>query len=131
MSRLLGPRFRYPFGLFDLMMSTGDLFVPLRSRYGIQPVTVDETDTHYEMKIPMAGVGKDNIEVVLTEGSLVVNASDSHEDDESERSMKYHGQWTLPNGHGEVTSKYENGLLEILIEKPEEEIPEVTEIPVD
>lgn len=129
----------YPFGLlrFGDFMSDfkGRMYEMLEhfpSKYSFAPVTTEETDTHYSLKIPLAGVGKDKIDVSLEGSMLTVKASDSHEDEESGKSsMNYSGQWGLPTGHGEITSKYEDGMLEILIEKPEEETPEVTEIPIE
>ncbi len=91
---------------------------------------VIERDNEYEIDIDVPGVGKDNIEVVLSDGSLVVRCNIAEEAKEEgvgytryeRRHQAFSRAFDLPSGVDvdKIAADLENGVLSITLPKTPE-----------
>ena len=108
--------------------------------YGMEELK--ETKENYVLSVPLPGTKKDDIKVSLDDNVLTISASGRYEkeDKKEESGVKYHTRsfsaagyqrhWRLPEGIGEITSGYKDGILEVTIPKPAETKREVKYIDV-
>lgn len=99
-----------------------------------------ETKDNYELEVKMPGIKKDDIKVTLDNNVLSIIAEsklDEKEEKEEEgvtyfskrfERFSYNRQFQLPIGVKDISSLYEDGLLKVIMKKPEETKP--TEIKV-
>ena len=108
-----------------------DLFLKPVTRTELFPaVNVKETDTEYILEFAVPGMSKEDFEISIDNGMLVISAEKSMETDESDdnytrREFNYHSfsrSFWLPEMIDEenIKASYENGVLTISIEKVKE-----------
>lgn len=127
-----------PLGFFDDRF--GDLFegffMPIRDDSGFKSlnprIDVKEQDGAYQIKADMPGMKKDDIEITVQEGMLIISATkeDEHKeekDGEVLRRERYYGHYLrqIPLGanidEANVHASLEDGVLEIKVPKLEQE----------
>jgi HSP20 family protein len=92
-----------------------------------------EHDDHFVLRADLPGLTEDDVNIELNDGSLVVSGARKAEHEQSERGFyrleRAYGTFsrtiTLPDGiDGEqVKASFKNGVLEVLIPKPEQRKP--------
>jgi hypothetical protein len=108
-----------------------DFFNDERNQYG-QMMRTDITDhgDHYEMKIELPDVKKEDIHLSLEDGYLTIHASFNHRENEHEhhkviRRERYSGSYERSFSVGtnvteaDIKARLENGILTLCIKKPE------------
>jgi HSP20 family protein len=114
----------------DALNTRRDNFVP--------SIDVSETDDQFLISAQLPGMKKDDINISLENGRLSISGERSFE--KEEKNKKYHRVETkfgsfersfqLPDNVDEesISASYENGLLNISIDKSEEEVKKKIEI---
>lgn len=114
----------------DALSSRRDNFVP--------SIDISETDDQFQISAQLPGMEKDDININLENGRLSISGERSFE--KEEQGKKYHRVETkfgsfersfqLPDNVDEdsISATYENGLLDISIDKSEEEVKKQIEI---
>ncbi len=114
----------------DALSTRRDNFVP--------SIDVSETDDQFLISAQLPGMKKDDINISLENGRLSISGERSFE--KEEKNKKYHRVETkfgsfersfqLPDNVDEesISASYENGLLNISIDKSEEEVKKKIEI---
>ncbi len=115
---------------------------PFSAREGVRTPAVDvyETDDAVVVKAEVPGIPKENLEVTVEEGALTIKGETSSEEEVKEenyyRRERHWGRFerTIPLPEGveidAAEAKFENGLLEIRVPKPEAEAKKKTKIEI-
>ena len=82
----------------------------------LAPVDLFEDDTHYHAQFDLPGVTKENISLKAQENTIEVSAKRV----DPNRETLLQRQLALPDEarNGEITAKFENGVLHLAIAKP-------------
>lgn len=93
------------------------------------PVNIRETGNSFEMELAMPGIQKDKLNLEITNDSLTVSYEDAEEKKEKDenyirrefRRQSFHQSFHLSDtiDAGNITAKYENGVLHLILPKSE------------
>lgn len=121
-----------PFGLIDPFFD--EFFTGERNSQFNQIMRTDIKDNgdHYEFKIEIPDVKKENINVSLEDGYLIVEATQEENNDEKKkgryvRKERYYGSYKRSFyvgdnvTEGDIKAKLNHGVLTLLVNKKEEE----------
>jgi HSP20 family protein len=109
-----------------------------QGRRWVPPVDLVEAEDHFVLKADLPGLSEDDVNVEVQDGTLAISG-ERHAEHEShehgwyrlERSFgSFHRSLTLPDGvdADAISARFENGVLEVRIPKPEERKPRRVEI---
>lgn len=111
-----------PFSASELLERTGRRVWPA--------IDVADTETAVEISAEIPGVKEDDLDVSITDGSLVLKGEKSSDHEEKEKDYmlveRTYGSFrrTVPLGFtpedGKVEAKFANGVLKVRVEKPKE-----------
>ena len=123
----------FPSLLDELFGNTFPL-TPAATRAHVPSVNISETDTSFEVAIAAPGKTRKDFNVELDDHVLTVSSETSHEDENSSaqftrREFSYDSfqrSFRLPDtiDTSGIKAKYDNGILNILLPKLKEAIPE-------
>ncbi len=109
-----------------------------QSRRWVPPVDLVEAEDHFVLKADLPGLSEQDVSIEVQDGTLTISGErkDEHESRERgwyriERSFgSFSRSLTLPDGvdSDAITARFENGVLEVSIPKPEERKPRRVEI---
>jgi HSP20 family protein len=109
-----------------------------QSRRWVPPVDLVEAEDHFVLKADLPGLSEQDVSIEVQDGTLTISGErkDEHEARERgwyriERSFgSFSRSLTLPDGVNAdaITARFENGVLEVSIPKPEERKPRRVEI---
>ena len=109
-----------------------------QSRRWVPPVDLVEAEDHFVLKADLPGLTEQDVSIEVQDGTLTISGErkDEHEARERgwyriERSFgSFSRSLTLPDGVNAdaITARFENGVLEVSIPKPEERKPRRVEI---
>jgi len=109
-----------------------------QSRRWVPPVDLVEAEDHFVLKADLPGLSEQDVSIEVQDGTLTISGErkDEHESRERgwyriERSFgSFSRSLTLPDGVNAdaITARFENGVLEVSIPKPEERKPRRVEI---
>jgi len=109
-----------------------------QSRRWVPPVDLVEAEDHFVLKADLPGLTEQDVSIEVQDGTLTISGErkDEHESRERgwyriERSFgSFSRSLTLPDGVNAdaITARFENGVLEVSIPKPEERKPRRVEI---
>jgi HSP20 family protein len=109
-----------------------------QSRRWVPPVDLVEAEDHFVLKADLPGLTEQDVSIEVQDGTLTISGErkDEHESREHgwyriERSFgSFSRSLTLPDGVDTeaITARFENGVLEVSIPKPEERKPRRVEI---
>lgn len=101
-------------------------------------VDVSETETQFELSVVLPGMSKENIHVDLEKGRLTISGERKFENEEEGKNYhrietqygSFNRTFHLPDTINEesVVAKYDNGILNITIEKSEDKVKKQIEI---
>ncbi len=128
-----------------LSRSFDDLFnefftnTPAYRRDGFMPsVDISETDTQFELSVELPGMKKEDITVDLERGRLTISGERKFENEEKGKNYhrietqygSFNRTFHLPDTINEdsVVAKYDNGILNITIEKSDDKVKKQIEI---
>lgn len=90
---------------------------------------ISETDKEIIVRAEVPGIEKDDIDITLTDGLLTIQGEKKHEDEEKNedyhRVERRYGSFArtlrLPSevGHDQIDANYKDGVLKLVIPKPE------------
>ncbi|NML23103.1 Hsp20/alpha crystallin family protein [Pseudoflavitalea sp. G-6-1-2] len=93
------------------------------------PVNILETGNSFEMELPMPGIQKEKLNLEITNDSLTVSYEDAEETKEKEENyvrrefkrQSFHQNFHLNDSidTGNISAKYENGVLHLILPKSE------------
>lgn len=107
---------------------------------GLMKTNILEAEDHFEFKIEMPNVLKENVKVTLEDGNLIVTATMEKEHQEGKKYVLreiQHGSFSRSFYVGEnvkkddIKAKLENGILTLLIAKREEKPAEADLISIE
>jgi len=104
--------------------------VPANGEDKVPAIDIHESDTGYCIKADLPGVKKEDVHVSLEHGVLTIQAETHKEDKEEKdgqiiRQERHFGQFIRRLSVGEsiepdnITAKFDNGVLEVNLPKPE------------
>jgi len=112
---------------------------PTYKRDGFMPsVDVSETDTRFDLSVELPGLRKEDIHVDLEKGRLTISGERKFEKEEEGKNYhrietqygSFNRTFHLPDSIDEesVVAKYDNGILNITIEKSDNKVKKQIEI---
>lgn len=122
----------------DVMDEFFNDVVNQRNNNFVPGIDISETDTQFLVSVELPGVSKEDIDVSLDNGQLTISGERKFE--ESEEGKTFHRVETkygsfsrsfhLPDNVDEesINAKYENGLLNITIQKTEDKVKKRIEV---
>jgi HSP20 family protein len=135
-ARELSPLDRRIDNVFDRFFDSP--FFDVRPTVVAPPLEVTETDEAFNVKLELAGVDEKDVEISLTEGTLLIKGEKKEETQEQEGtcycSERSYGAFeraiAVPSNvdGGKVAAKFNNGVLEVVLPKTEETKPRKIEI---
>lgn len=109
-----------------------------RSDNFMPSVDVSETDKQFEVAVELPGMKKDDIKVDLEKGRLTISGERRFENEEEGKNFhrletrygKFSRSFYLPDSIDEesIAAKYQDGILDITIDKSEEKVKKQIEI---
>ena len=107
-------------------------------RRWVPPVDLVEAEDHFLLKADLPGLSEEDVSVEVQDGALTISGERSAEHETSERGWyriersfgSFHRSLTLPDGVDPegISAKFDRGVLEVRIPKPEERKPRRVEI---
>ena len=107
-------------------------------RSWLPDLDVSETDKEFIIRAEATGIEKDDIDITLTEGLLTIKGEKKHENEEKEEDYhlieRSYGSFArtlrLPSDveHDKIDANYKDGVLKLVIPKPEKVEPKKIEI---
>lgn len=103
------------------------------STYSLMRTDIHEHGDHYVLKVDLPAVKKEDVKVSIEDGYLVINAEVKREEEEGGkllRKERYYGSFIRKYYVGnditekEVSASLDNGVLKVIIKKPEHVEPE-------
>jgi HSP20 family protein len=120
--------------LFDAFFGQGER----QSRRWVPPMDLVEADDHFVLKADLPGLGEKDVKIEVQDGTLTISGERKAEHEQSERGWYriersfggFSRSLTLPERveAGGIEARFDNGVLEIRIPKPEERKPQRVEI---
>lgn len=109
------------------------------NREGFSPrIDISETDQQYLINVELPGMKRDDIEVSLDNGRLNISGERKFEEEEEGKTFhrvetrygSFSRSFQLPDNIDEdsISAKYEDGLLNISVDKAQEEVKKKIEI---
>ena len=136
------PRRRNEFDLFDDFFRGDDFFS--RREQSLMKTDIREKDDKYIIEMDLPGYEKENINIELKEGYLIVSAKVERENDSSEKEKylhkeRFYGECSRNFYVGEdmseeeIHAEFKNGILKITIPKKEakKELPQARKIEIE
>ncbi|MGH1462281.1 MAG: Hsp20/alpha crystallin family protein [Neptuniibacter sp.] len=121
-----------------------NFFRPVASDKGerVPAIDVHESDGGYCIKADLPGISKDDIHVTQENGVLTISAETKQEDKEEKdgkviRQERHYGQYVRRLSVGDnldpasIKARFENGVLQLDLPKPEPKAPEVSKVTID
>jgi HSP20 family protein len=104
----------------------------------VPPVDLVEAEQHFVLKADLPGLSEDDVNVEVQDGNLTISGERHAEHESQERGWyriersfgSFNRSLTLPDGvdTDAISARFENGVLEVRIPKPEERKPRRVEI---
>lgn len=114
----------------DVVNTNRDSFVP--------GIDISETDNHFLISAELPGMSKEDIDISLDNGRLSISGERKFEKEEEGKTFhrvetrygSFNRSFQLPDNVDEesINAKYENGLLNITIDKAEDKVKKKIEI---
>ena len=114
----------------DVVRSNRDSFIP--------GIDISETDNQFQITAELPGMDKDNIDISLDNGRLSISGERKFEKEEEGKKFhrvetrygSFNRSFQLPDNVDEesIQASYENGLLNISIDKAEDKVKKKIEI---
>ena len=108
------------------------------SRRWVPPVDLVEAEDHFVLKADLPGLTDDDVSIEVQDGTLTISGERRAEHESQERGWyriersfgSFSRSLTLPDGvdPDAISARFENGVLEVSIPKPEERKPRRVEI---
>ncbi|MBW2181373.1 MAG: Hsp20/alpha crystallin family protein [Deltaproteobacteria bacterium] len=121
------------FSLFDRFFDGNEV-----DKIWLPDLDVSETDKEFIVRAEIPGIEKDDIDITLTDGLLTIKGEKKHENEENKENYHFverkYGSFTrtlrLPNDveHDKIDANYKDGVLKLVIGKPEKVEPKKIEI---
>ena len=109
-----------------------------QGRRWVPPVDLVEAEDHFVLKADLPGLSEDDVNVEVQDGTLAISGERHAEHESHERGWyriersfgSFNRSLTLPDGvdADAISARFENGVLEVRIPKPEERKPRRVEI---
>jgi len=109
-----------------------------QSRRWVPPVDLVEAEDHFVLKADLPGLTEQDVSIEVQDGTLTISGERGAEHESEERGWyriersfgSFSRSLTLPDGVNAdgITARFENGVLEVSIPKPEERKPRRVEI---
>jgi HSP20 family protein len=109
-----------------------------QSRRWVPPVDLVEAEDHFLLKADLPGLTEQDVSIEVQDGTLTISGERRAEHESNERGWyriersfgSFSRSLTLPDGVNAdaITARFENGVLEVSIPKPEERKPRRVEI---
>ena len=96
-------------------------------------VTVNNGDEAITISVAAPGVDKGDFQISLIENALKLSYKNSSDSPNSFFHSSFQRSWSIPKGvtAEDVSANYENGVLAITVNKPQEAIPTVEKIEIN
>jgi HSP20 family protein len=109
-----------------------------QSRCWVPPVDLVEAEDHFVLKADLPGLSDEDVSIEVQDGTLTISGERRAEHESHERGWyriersfgSFSRSLTLPDGvdADAISARFENGVLEVSIPKPEERKPRRVEI---
>jgi HSP20 family protein len=109
-----------------------------QGRRWVPPVDLVEAEDHFVLMADLPGLSEDDVSIEVQDGNLTISGQRSAEHESSERGWyrierafgSFSRSLTLPDGvdADAITARFDRGVLEVRIPKPEERKPRRVEI---
>jgi HSP20 family protein len=109
-----------------------------QGRRWVPPVDLVEADDHFVLKADLPGLTDEDVSIEVQDGTLTISGERGAEHESNERGWyriersfgSFSRSLTLPDGvePDGISARFENGVLEVSIPKPEERKPRRVEI---
>ena len=109
-----------------------------QGRRWVPPVDLVEAEDHFVLRADLPGLADDDVNVEVQDGTLTISGERHAEHESQERGWyriersfgSFNRSLTLPDGvdSDAISARFENGVLEVRIPKPEERKPRRVEI---
>jgi HSP20 family protein len=109
-----------------------------QSRRWVPPVDLVEAEDHFVLKADLPGLSDEDVSIEVQDGTLTISGERRAEHESHERGWyriersfgSFSRSLTLPDGvdADAISARFENGVLEVSIPKPEERKPRRVEI---
>jgi HSP20 family protein len=109
-----------------------------QSRRWVPPVDLVEAEDHFVLKADLPGLTEQDVSIEVQDGTLTISGERRAEHESNERGWyriersfgSFSRSLTLPDGVNAdaITARFDNGVLEVSIPKPEERKPRRVEI---
>jgi HSP20 family protein len=109
-----------------------------QSRRWVPPVDLVEAEDHFLLKADLPGLSDEDVSIEVQDGTLTISGERRAEHESHERGWyriersfgSFSRSLTLPDGvdADAISARFENGVLEVSIPKPEERKPRRVEI---
>ncbi|HRN97802.1 MAG TPA: Hsp20/alpha crystallin family protein [Flavobacterium sp.] len=129
----------------QLKRNTGNVFFPSimeeffrpdwmgGNALSVPPVNIRETDTQFEVELSAPGKTKDDFNIDVDQNLLTISSESNQESSSNEGKYtrrefsfsSFKRSFTLPEtvNEDQITARYENGILSIVLPKKEEALP--------
>lgn len=122
----------------DIMDEFFNDVVSQRNNSFVPGINISETDEHFEVSVELPGMTKEDIDVSLDNGRLTISGERTFEDKEEGKTYhrvetrygSFNRSFQLPDNVDEesINATYENGLLNITINKSRDKVKKQIEI---
>lgn len=122
----------------DVMDEFFNDVVNQRNNNFVPGIDISETDTEFLVSVELPGVNKENIDVSLDNGQLTISGERKFEESEDGKTFhrvetkygSFSRSFHLPDNVDEesINAKYENGILNITIQKTEDKVKKRIEV---
>jgi HSP20 family protein len=109
-----------------------------QGRRWVPPVDLVEAEDHFVLKADLPGLSEEDVSIEVQDGNLTISGERGAEHEASERGWyriersfgSFNRSLTLPDGvdADAITARFDRGVLEVRIPKPEERKPRRVEI---
>jgi HSP20 family protein len=109
-----------------------------QGRRWVPPVDLVEAEDHFVLKADLPGLSEDDVSIEVQDGTLTISGERSSEHESEERGWyriersfgSFSRSLTLPDGvdADAISAKFDRGVLEVSIPKPEERKPRRVQI---
>jgi HSP20 family protein len=96
-------------------------------------VSIDNGEQTITINVAAPGVDKGDFEISLTENVLNLSYKNSSDSPNSFFQSSFQRRWSIPKGvtAEDISANYKNGVLAIIVNKPQESIPAVNKIEIN
>lgn len=115
--------------------------VPFDSTNGnsVPPTNIEETETEFKLDMAIPGLNKEDINVEVADNRLIVSTEKEESSEEEDKNYtrkeysysSFERSFALPeNATGDVSAKYEDGVLQVTLPKKKVEVSKSKKIKV-